>query len=318
MPQKRLTRAQRRRHLEAADWLFRNREAGRTAADEAAFQQWLDRDPENARAYEAAGRLMGEARMAIESDPALRDLQIRPRSVTKPVLGSLLALFVAGALFLLFDGPMRLQADRIAGTDEMPVVALEDGSTVQLNASSAIAHDFDADRRTVRLLRGQAFFEVARDPDRPFTVEAGDVRVTALGTAFDVRLGSNETDVTVTHNAVMVEFAADPHGSLRLEEGEQAGYDHATHARTIGAADSMLALAWRRGQLVVDNAPLSYVVEEMSRHFSGRIVIATAEVAGRRVSGTMTVSDTDAALAFIERALGVRTNRVGPVIVIRN
>ncbi|BCH30738.1 iron dicitrate transporter FecR [Mesorhizobium sp. L-8-10] len=318
MLQRRLTRAQKRRHLEAADWILRNREAGRTAADEAAFRQWLDRDPENADAYEAAMRLMGEARMAMESDPALRDLRIKPRSVVKPILGSLLALFVAGSLFLLFDGPMRLQADVIAGTAEMPVVALEDGSTVQLNASSAIAHDFDATHRTVRLLRGQAFFEVAGDPDRPFTVEAGDVRVTALGTAFDVRLGGTETDVTVTHNAVLVEFASSANNSLRLKEGEQAGYDHATHARTAGRADTELALSWRRGLLVVDNAPLSYVVEEMSRHFSGRIVIADNQLARRRVSGTMTVSDTGAALAFLERALGVRINRIGPVIVIRN
>lgn len=317
MPQK-LTRAQKRRHLEAADWIIRNGGAGRTAADDAAFQQWLDRDPENARSYEAAKRLMGETRMAIESDPALRDLRIRSSSVVKPLLGLALVLFAAGSMFLFVDGPMRLRADRIAGTTEMPIVALEDGSTVQLNASSAIANDYDAARRTVRLLRGQAFFEVASDPDRPFVVEAGDVRVTALGTAFDIRLGRDETDVTVTHNAVLVEFADAGHSSMRLREGEQAGYDHVTHTSTIGPADAGLVLAWRRGQLVVDNAPLSYVVEEMGRHFAGRIVIAGDELARRRVSGTMTVSDTDAALAFLEQALDVRVGRIGPLIVIRD
>jgi transmembrane sensor len=318
MREKRLTSAQKRRNLEAADWIFRRGEKRQTAADEAAFRQWLDRDPENARAYEAASRLMGEARMAIESDPALRDLRIRPASAAKPILGSLLVLLLAGSMFFWFDGPMRLQADVIAGSAEMPVVALEDGSTVQLNASSAIAGDFDASHRTVRLLRGQAFFEVARDPDRPFTVEAGDVRVTALGTAFDVRIGSTGTDVTVTHNAVMVAFAREPNQPLRLEEGERAGYDHVTHARKISPADGLLALAWRRGQLVVDNAPLSYVVEEMARHFSGRIFVATEALARRRISGTLTVSDTDAALDFLEKALGVRASRIGPVIIIRD
>lgn len=318
MSHKRLSAAQRRRNREAADWLLRAGETGRAAADEPEFRQWLERDPENRRAYQAATRLMGEARMAIESDPGLRDLRVPPRGAAKPVLGSLLALVVCGTLFLLFDGPMCLQADRIAGPGEMPVVALEDGSIVQLNASSAIAVDFDADRRTVRLLRGQAFFDVERDPGRPFTVEAGDVRVTALGTAFDVRLGSSETDVTVTHNAVLVEFESPPRDGLRLEESEQAVYDHATHARTVRSADGLLALAWRRGQLVVDDAPLASVVEEMGRHFSGRIVIAGRELSRRRVSGTVTVSDTDAALAFLERALGVRVNRVGPLIVIRD
>lgn len=317
MPNKRLTRAQRRRHLEAADWIIRNREAGRTPADEAAFLEWRDRDPENRRAYEAAERVMGEARTAIETDPTLGDLEIRSGGAAKPVTFSVIALLLASSAFLLMDGPMRLRADRIAGTGEMPVVALEDGSTVQLNSFSAIARDFDATRRTVRLLRGQAYFEVARDAARPFVVEAGDVRVTALGTAFDVRLGDAATDVTVTHNAVLVEFADGGPASVRLGESRHAAYDPATRTRTVGAADGMIALAWRRGQLVVDNAPLSYVVEEIGRHFSGRIMLMGGGLAGRRVSGTMTVTDTDAALAFLERAVGVRITRIGPLIVIR-
>jgi transmembrane sensor len=315
MPGKRATQAQRKRHEEAAGWLLRNREAG---ADDVAFEAWLRRDPENRRAYDAAERLMGEARMAIASDPSLRDLKVKRRSAAKPIVGCILALATAGALFVMLDGPMRLTADAMSGTGDMPVITLADGSSVQLNASSAIAHDFKDTSRAVRLLRGQAFFEVAPDAGRPFTVEAGDVRVTALGTAFDVRLGDTETDVTVTRHAVLVELADGKDTSLRVTEGEQAAYDHATLESTVRDKDSMLAAAWRRGQLVVDNAPLSYVVEEMRRHFAGRIVIAGSGLAGRRVSGTMAVTDTDAALAFLERALGVTTNRIGPLIVIRN
>lgn len=315
MPGKRATRSQRKRHEEAAGWLLRNREAG---ADAAAFQSWLSRDPDNRRAYEAAERLMGEARMAIASDPSLRDLKVKRRSAAKPIVGCILALATAGALFVMLDGPMRLTADVVSGTGDMPVITLADGSSVQLNASSALAHDFTDKGRTVRLLRGQAFFEVAPDASRPFTVEAGDVRVTALGTAFDVRLGDSETDVTVTQHAVLVELAGGRDTPLRVTEGEQAAYDHATRASTVKDKDSMLAAAWRRGLLVVDNAPLSYVVEEMRRHFAGRIVIAGSGLAGRRVSGTMAVTDTDAALAFLERALGVTTTRIGPLIVIRN
>lgn len=76
-------------------------------------------------------------------------------------------------------------------------------------------------------------------------------------------------------------------------------------------------LAWRRGQLVLDNAPLSYVVSEMNRLFAGRIVIAGIGLSDRRISGTMTVSNTDAALDFLQRALGVTVNRIGPLIVVR-
>ncbi|SEF53441.1 FecR family protein [Bosea lathyri] len=317
MPGRRATRAQRKRHEDAAGWLLRNREAGQPAAEQAAFRAWLDEAPENRRTYEVAEQLMGEARTAIASDPALADFEVKPSSATKPVLGMLLALAATGTLFIALDGPMRLRADAMSGTGEMPVFMLADGSTVQLNASSAVAYDYTTGRRTVRLLRGQAYFEVARDPTRVFTVEAGTTRVTALGTAFDVRLGDAETDVTVTHNAVQIAFEGAEQAPLRVTRGEQAVYDHSTGTKEIRPSDGVTALAWQRGQLVVDNAPLSHVVEEMNRHFPGRIVIANGELARRRVSGTLMISDTNAVLVYLEYALRVTTNRIGPLIVIR-
>lgn len=318
MPGRRATREQRKRHEEVADWIFRNKEPRQTAAEKAAFQQWLNSDPDNRHVYAAAERLMGEARIAIQSDPALRDFKVKPRNVTKPIAGSLVALALASSLFFLLDGPMRLQADAISETGEQPVITLADGSTLQLNASSAVAYDYNDRRRTVRLLRGQAFFQVVGDPNRPFTVEAGDARITALGTAFDIRLGNTETGVIVTQNAVIVESVGGLHTSVRVEQGQQAAYARATGFSDVRASDSLTALAWRRGQLVVDNAPLSYVVEEMRRHFSGQIVVASGDLSRRRVSGTLAVADTDAALAFLEQALGLKTNRIGPLIVIRN
>jgi len=317
MPGRRATRAQRKRHEDAAGWLLRNREAVQPAAEKAAFRAWLEQDPENRRAYEAVERLMGEARSAIASDPALVDFEVKPRSRAKPILGSLFAFAMAGMLFIALDGPMRLRADAMSNTSEMPVFTLTDGSTVQLNASSAVAYDYTAGRRTVRLLRGQAYFEVARDLARPFTVEAGSTRVTALGTAFDVRLGDAETDVTVTHNAVLIDFAGADQAPLRVKQGEQAIYESRTGTREVRSSDGLAALAWRRGQLVVDNAPLSHIVEEMNRHFSGRVVIANAGLARRRVSGTLAIADTNAVLLHLEHALRVTTNRIGPLIIIR-
>ncbi|MNY63303.1 fec operon regulator FecR [compost metagenome] len=79
-----------------------------------------------------------------------------------------------------------------------------------------------------------------------------------------------------------------------------------------------MALSWRRGQITLDGAPLSYVVEEINRHFSGRILVAGSALANRRVSGTISVADTDAALSFVTQALGVKATRLGPLVVIRD
>ncbi len=317
MTDKRATRAQHKRHTEAADWVFRNREPGRSAGDEAAFRQWLSRDPENCRAYDAAERLLGEAGTAIKSNPELRDFEVKPANLTKLVAGVVTALVAAVSLVALLDGPLYLQADRVARTDEMPIMTLSDGSRVQLNASSAIAFDYDEKHRSVRLLRGQAFFEVAKDQNRPFVVAAGDTHVTALGTAFDVRIGSSETNVTVTESTVRVETGDSGNNAVRVTEGQQVVVDRNSGSTAIRDVDRLVALAWRRRQLAVDNAPLSLVVEEMNRHFAGRIMLVGDDVAKRRVSGTIAVTNTNSALHFIEQVLSVKVTRIGPLVIIR-
>ncbi|MFD1702550.1 FecR family protein [Methylopila henanensis] len=202
----------------------------------------------------------------------------------------------------------------ISGKGEMPIFTLADGSTLQLNASSAVAEDYSPGRRTIRLLRGQAYFEVKPDSDRPFTVEAGDARVTALGTAFDVRLGGSETDVSVTEHSVLVEFTHD-RPAIRLEEGEQVAYRASAGQLTKGAGGK-LAASWRNGRLVVENRPLSFVIEELNRRFSGRVLIGRPSLEARRVTGVIHMSDKDAALSFVAKALGIRIVTIGPISVL--
>ncbi len=312
-----MTNTQRKRNREASDWLLRNSNPNLSQDERSKFEAWLDSDPENCRTYSAAERLMGDARQAIQSDPGLANIKVTSRSGAKPIVTTLVAAVLATGAFLAFDGPLRLEADVIAESGEMPVITLEDGSEVQLNASSAISIDFTEKRRTVHLLRGQAFFRVATAPGRPFAVEAGETSVTALGTAFDVRYGNTETDVTVTEHAVQIDTVGNASRSIQVDHGEQAVYDHATRETRVSPVDSFIALAWKRGQLAVDNAPLSAVVDEMNRYFGGHIVITSSTLADRRVSGTIKVADTDDALAFVKKALGVEAIRLGPLIFLR-
>jgi transmembrane sensor len=86
------------------------------------------------------------------------------------------------------------------------------------------------------------------------------------------------------------------------EQGEQAVYYHANKQTAVAPVDAIVALSWTRGQIAVDNAPLSHVVEEMNRHFRGQIVIAGSKLAERRVSGTIRVADTDEALTSWQRS----------------
>ncbi|MEJ8476549.1 FecR family protein [Roseibium algae] len=318
MPKRRLTGVQRKRHQEAADWVLRNREPEQSSGDTQAFCEWLECDAENQRAYDVAEQLLGDVRAAIKSDPVLNSFEARPANTIKAATGTLLSLAAAGTLFFYFDGPMRLQADVLSGVLDLPVVELADGSTIHMNASSAIAYSYTDHSRTVSLLRGEAFFEVAADPARPFTVVIGGTRVTALGTAFDIRRGDVETEVTVTHNAVLVEFADPELTPVRLEEGHSIDHGADGSLSEITPANTNSVLAWQRGMLVLDNAPLSYVVEELERRFSGKIVISNAGLADRRVSGTIAIANTQAAIAFLEKALNLQSVQIGPLILLRD
>lgn len=307
-------RREKRRHEEAVDWLLRNRESpgeGRPAD----FDRWLDSDPANRRAYEQAEALLGDARTAILSDPDLAGFQPRPVRRTAKVAGVVVALAGLTTAFFAFDGPMWLRADVIAGRGELPVVNLADGSMMQLNAGSAAAFDFDAHGRVVTLLRGEAFFEVAPDPARPFVVEADDGRTVALGTAFNVRIGGDDrTQVTVVEHAVQVSAGSD---KVDVAAGQETSYASDGELGTPHDADTAAALAWRRGMLVVDNATLDRVVAEISRHFHGRIVLVGFGLGERRVSGTFNISDPEAALSVLEKTLHLQIFRMGPVVLVR-
>ena len=306
----------RRRREESVDWLLTNQDAARRQAAAEEFRRWLSQDPRNPAAYREAQRLMGDARTAILSDPSLASHQPKP---ARPVLRNavvgavVIGLALAGGYVL--DVPMRLRADALASSGEMPTITLPDGSLMHLNASSAARFDFTPTARVVHLLRGEAFFEVAADAERPFVVDAANGRTTALGTAFNVRLADVETDVTVTEHAVRVTAEATGE-SVRVEQGHEVAYQPDGTIGSIRPVDPDLALAWRRGLLVVDNATLESVVAEIARHFSGRIVIASNALARRRVSGTFSIVDPDAAFDTLERTLGIRVDRLGSLLVV--
>ncbi len=230
----------RKRFEAAADWVLRHREGEH---DRQSFTAWLESDPENRSAYEAAERLLGEARTAILGDPELESMPRRQKRRRPLLLPALFAAVAVGGVFLALGGSLRLQADAVAGPDEMPELTLADGTIMQLNAGSAAAFRFTPERRTVTLLRGEAFFRVAHDPSRPFVVEAAGAATTALGTAFDVSIGDEATDVVVAQHAVAVAPRQGGNNPTRIEEGHAATYDAAGHVGVVRAVDATAALA---------------------------------------------------------------------------
>lgn len=184
-------------------------------------------------------------------------------------------------------------ADYHTAIGETRRLTLSDGSVVHLDGASAIDVAMEEGQRMIALRQGQAFFEVTPDRARPFTVSAGEVRVTVVGTAFDVRRGDDAVLVAVRSGAVRVASAG---REVLLAPGDQLVLDTVGGNWTRSRVEPALVASWRDGRLAVDGVAISEVVEELRSHHTGLILLDDAELGRRRVSGVYDLSDPMAAL----------------------
>ena len=192
-------------------------------------------------------------------------------------------------------------------------VTLSDGSVLTLNTNSRVDVEFEDDVRSVRLVRGEVLFDVARDTERPFRIDtpSGDIEV--LGTIFAAELRSESLEVAVIEG----------HVALAPESGEverrqemtsgMIGYANAADviSETVGLQEVEDRLLWRSGRIRFKNMPLSDVAEEFNRYSRLQLDIQDPNVADLRIGGTFAVDNVDGFLRLAETGLGLRVSRLG-------
>ncbi|MFC3655130.1 hypothetical protein FZ025_13260 [Xanthomonas hyacinthi] len=229
-------------------------------------------------------------------------------------LAAALALAIGAGTWLGGGGLDRLRSDAYTRIGAMRQLQLEDGSVVTLNTDSAIAVHMRKDTRSVRLLRGEAFFQVVRDPRRPFVVDSAGGSARVLGTAFNVRLDDDRAQVSVVEGRVAVSPPAGGTGAV-LGAGQSAWL--AGHAvRREAGRDPFAVAAWRRRQLVFYNTPLSQVVRELSRYRHGSIQLRGDDVRALPVSGAFSIADPDASLQVLLDSLQLDAVHLGWATVV--
>jgi transmembrane sensor len=177
---------------------------------------------------------------------------------------------------------------------ERSFLVLADGSKVTLNTASAVRADYSGRDRRLTLLRGEAFFDVAKDPTRPFVVTAGSRQVIAVGTAFNVRLQDRGVRVTLVEGKVRViksrpadsgTGVLDPTGPAVTLVAGSALVTNANGAEHVERLDADRATSWRKGKLVFEGERLADVVAEMNRYSRETLEIADPTLKDRKVSG---------------------------------
>ena len=335
----------------AAAWLGR-RDGGLTAAQEAELAQWLRADPHNMEAFarlDAAWRVLDRLAALRPTGNAEPDADLPLRRSHGKLVWLPVTLATAAALVVAYVGWWRpaheavsfswTAATEVGGLQKM---ALPDGSVVALNTDSAVEVGFTAAERRVRLARGEAHFVVAKNPARPFVVEASGVEVRAVGTAFNVRLRPESIEVLVTEGRVRVNdirgtgtslitpAGSGPASSAELPvivAGQRAVIPLAPLANAVALAPMVVVpvapaeisqmLAWEDRRLEFDPKPLSALVAEFNRYSRHKLVVADPAIAGLKVGGSFRVSDYDAFVRLLESSFGVTAERLENETVLR-
>jgi transmembrane sensor len=249
------------------------------------------------------------------------------------------ALAVAAGTAWYFAHPDSYYRTPIGGLESIPMA---DGSRVTLNTDSAIRVSVTSHARGVELERGEAFFEVAKDPDRPFVVNAGGKRVVAVGTQFSVRRDGDEVSVVVTEGTVRLEgnraeeeTRPSPQESGALNAGVSAAGAPGTaavllsagsvaHAGDAGvlvqeesAAQAEESLSWRQGVLVFHDMTLEEAAAEFNRYNTRQIVIKDPAIAGLRIAGNFRATNVEAFVRLLEHGYPLRVEQQGAEVLLK-
>ena len=263
----------------------------------AAFTAWRRLSPDHEAAAREAEQLWGDAS---ELHQDSRSGLIRPGAgrrsgLSRRALLGAAGLGIAGAGGAWLAGRLGPRADFATGTGEVRTVTLADRSRVTLNARSAIALDLTAAHRHVRLLEGQAFFQVSADPARAFEVTAGAGRLRALGTAFDVDTNRGDGSLAVS----VVEHAVRVTGASEL---------------TLQPAD--VTLAWRSGLYIAEDRPLADIIAALRPYHAGWIVTRGEGIDALRVNAVLDLRTPEASLAALAQGLPIRVIALSPFLTI--
>jgi transmembrane sensor len=250
------------------------------------------------------------ARVASEESPLTLSTPIGRRRLTFAAVATLLLALGVGAYLALAPNG-EVYATPIGGLASVPMV---DGSQVTLNTDSQIRVALTDTERRVELGRGEAFFEVSKDPSRPFVVRAGDKRVIAVGTKFSVRREGDDIEIVVTEGKVRVEddaagqtSRADGSAEVFLTPGSIARADEAgvlVQRKTLPEAEEQLS--WRTGVLMFRDQSLGEVAAEFNRYNVRKIVIQDPTVAALKIEGNFRATNVEAFVRLLESGFPVR------------
>lgn len=326
---------------QAANWHAVMHSGEANAEEKAEFKAW-QAVPENAAAYQRMvsmwGTVDGSAdeenhtprrntleRNALES--TLEDQRSAKRKIKRRSTGTILSIGLLASLLLslqTMQSDDRLSAYLLSGrvfsdystsVGEHQVITLSDQTRVHLNTFSAINIEYTNEQRTIHLLQGEIYLDVAKDALRPLVVKSDQGSARALGTQFTVRDRGDVTEVTVTESRVEVCAEASSLPCQQLHAGERTVISHGQVSPTQ-TVNNGFTRDWSQQFLIVDNQPVLDVLDELSRYQSGYLRLDRKALANYTISGVFPLNNMEKSLKVLEGSLPIKVSRYTALLTV--
>ena len=323
---------------EAARWHTRLG-SGLTEAQRREFEAWVAK-PANAGEFHACRYLLDVAmelkgRQRVEVLASIEDAKparSRLAALRQGLAGGSVWMSGAVAAAVVLAVVIVWSALRTQGyvaqtyqtaTGQERQVVLPDGSVVGLNTQTELEWVGSPHDRRVRLMRGEAYFQVVHDASRPFRIVLAHSQVQVLGTRFDVyQMANGDVRVSVVSGTVAVEAldngaGATPSWSRRLTTGQQIEYSPVGLVADVHPVAAQKVIGWRQGIHETQGEPLSDFVSDLSRYTTERIVIADPRAAVQKVGGAFSIHDIDDSLDRLSRVAPVTVTHENGEVILR-
>ena len=285
----------------------------------AELKAWAARSPAHKQELLRAEQFWREANLLTALELPEVNQAEPARSWRRPItaIAASLVIAISAAFVLPMLQPTESADSYATRTGELRQVILDDGSQLHLDTESLAEVEYEESTRSVELISGKAYFDVASDPDRPFIVETPYGSVRAVGTAFSVSIVGNDVEVTVDEGTVELRQAeTKAEEGVYLTEGQQANFNTQTAAvNTLEKNQMDKEMAWRKGLLIFAGEPLVEVVSEVTRYTETRIEITDPALADIQIGGRFRTGELKALFGVLETGFDVNVKYVDANVV---
>ncbi len=318
---------------EACMWVAKLDGQDLCAKSRAEFREWLARSPKHrsefqlyAEPWDTFDDLWREEALAGGNENSTLDSVWKKAKVAMSMAAAVAVIAVSSMFFFNPDNLQSHPAFYSAQIGQYKTITLDDGSQVKLNTDSQIEVLFSDTERKIRLVKGEAWFDVAHDKTKPFLVYAGSGLIRAVGTAFAVQLLKDNVEVTVTEGRVelaayaeaaqtiQIDVASSDNNPIllaQLDAGQRAQFNSTIEMiETIPMATIEKDLSWQSGLIIFDGEPLESVVNDFSRYTNMEIVISSEQIKEMKISGYFSTTNTTAFLNTLNKHFAIKVDKV--------